>query len=210
MKKFSAFALSMILAAGLAQAAVAAPKKPAKKAAKPAAAVVAVSLKAAPGAVLTVNGDSTMHKWKADAMALSITAELVKPGDVLAVIQAQGLSKLLLVAEAASLKSNEGKSMDKNMHKAMDAKDFPEIRFALASYELKGDQVAAKGSLSIHGQSRDVVLPGTVTAKAGGANVKGSYSFKMSEFGIKPPVMMMGTIKVADDLRIDYDFTLVP
>ena len=218
MQKRSLFAMTLLLSAALAQAAVTAPAKPAaKKAAKPAAAAkapakaaVAIPLKAAAGTQLTVNGDSTMHKWKADAQDVVITAEQVKAGDLLAAVQGQGLAKLQLVAKAGSLKSNEGKSMDKNMHKAMEAEKFPEISFALAGYELKGDEVAAKGTLTIHGTAKEVVLPGKVSAKDGGVNVKGSYDLKMSDYGIKPPVMMMGTIKVADALTIAYDFTLVP
>jgi polyisoprenoid-binding protein YceI len=200
MKKnlFSVLSLSALLAAGL-QAAPAAAAK-----AEPRA------LKAADGASLVVAGDSTLHKWKANATELKIEAELSKPGEVLAAIQAQGLSKLELVAQSAALKSEEGKSMDKNMHKAMNVKEHAEIRFSLTGYELKDGVVAAAGQLSIHGQTRDVVLPGSVTAKAGGVNVKGSYDLKMSDYGIKPPVMMMGTIRVADALTISYDFDLLP
>jgi polyisoprenoid-binding protein YceI len=89
-------------------------------------------------------------------------------------------------------------------------KQHPEIRFSLTGYELKDGAVAAAGQLSIHGQTRDVVLPGSVTAKANGVNVKGSYGLKMSDYGIKPPVMMLGTIRVADALTISYDFDLLP
>jgi hypothetical protein len=203
MKKTPLFILSLALSAGLLAGGDA-------KAVKADAASAARALKAAEGALLVVAGDSTLHKWKANATELKIEAELSKPGAVLAAVQAQGLNKLELVAQAGGLKSEEGKSMDKNMHKAMNVKEHPEIRFSLQSYELKDGVVAAAGQLSIHGQTRDVVLPGSVTAKAGGVNVKGSYGLKMSDYGIKPPVMMMGTIRVADALTISYDFDLLP
>lgn len=166
-------------------------------------------LKAAQGARLVVNGDSTLHKWQADATELSIQGGLDKPGEPLAAIQAQGLRSLELVAQVKGLKSKD-KGLDRNMHKAMDADRHPEIRFSLSGYTLKGDQVEAKGTLSIHGQSREVALPGTVTAKDGGVRVRGSYGLKMTDYGIKPPAMMMGTIRTADEVTISYDFTLQP
>jgi polyisoprenoid-binding protein YceI len=100
--------------------------------------------------------------------------------------------------------------MDKNMHKALEAAQFAEIRFKLDAYELQGATVTAKGSLTIHGVSKPVALPGTLSAKDGGLAVKGRYDLKMSDYGVKPPVMMMGTVRVADSVGIDYDFVLLP
>lgn len=193
------FAISSFASPGLAAA------KPTAKAAP-----VTVTLTADAGAKLTVTGTSTLHGWHADAMDLTITAELNKGGDVLAAIQAQGLSKLSLVAGAGTLHSPEGKSMDHNIAKALEADQFPDIRFSLSSYELQGTSVTAKGTLSIHGQSKDVTLPGSLTVKDGTVAVKGSIAFKMTDYGVKPPSAMLGAIRAGDAITIDYDFTLVP
>lgn len=200
-----------IFSAFFAVTCLAAPAPPAAPAAKAAAKVGAapVALKAADGAKLVVNGDSTLHKWHADALELSVTAALAKDGELLPALKAGELVQLELLAKAGSLKSNEGKSMDKNMHKALEAGAYPDISFSLASYEVKGDEVSAKGTLSIHGTPKEVLLSGVLTAKEGGAvNVKGSYDLLMSDYGVKPPVMMLGTVKVKDALTITYDFDL--
>lgn len=196
------FALSSLAVPMLAASAAA---KPVAKAAP-----VTVALKAADGAKLTVTGTSTIHGWHADALAVTITAELNKGGDILTAIQTQGLSKLELVAGAGTLHSPEGKSMDHNIAKALEADKFPSISFSLSSYELQGTTVTAKGTLSIHGQSKDVELPGTLIAKDGGVAVKGSLAFKMTDYGVKPPTAMLGAIRSGDAITIDYDFTLLP
>lgn len=196
--------------------AVAAAKPAAKapaKAAKPAAqaATAPVALKASEASVVKVLGDSTLHKWDAKASVLSITGELApKAGSLLEQVKAGALSKLALVIAVEGLKSNEGKSMDKNMHKALESDKFKEISFNMTGYSVAGDVVTAKGSLSIHGVAKDVELKGTLSAKGDAINVKGSFDSMMNDWGVKPPVMMMGTVRVADKISIEYDFDLAP
>jgi polyisoprenoid-binding protein YceI len=152
-------------------------------------------------------GDSTMHKWEANATALTVSAE-IKAGDLLAEVKAGALSKLTLVIGVDGLQSTESKSMDKNMHKAMESDAAPQITFSMKSYALEGETVTAKGSLSIHNVAKDVELKGVLTSKDGALQVKGSYDLLMSDYGVKPPVMMLGTVKVKDAVTIAYQFDL--
>lgn len=173
---------------------------------------------AAPGAPVALKslsptvkilGDSTMHKWEANAGSLTVTAEgAFKDGALLPQVEAGALGKLRLAIKVDSLQSTESKSMDKNMHNAMESDKAPEVTFSLVSYTVAGDEVTAKGSLSIHGVAKDVALTGKLSAKGEGVEVKGSYDLLMSDYGIKPPVMMLGTIKVKDSVSIVYDFDL--
>jgi polyisoprenoid-binding protein YceI len=214
MKTLRSLLCTTLLIPALALAAPAAKTAKARKAAKAPVAAAAPAgprvLHAAPGASLQILGDSTLHGWKASASSLTITGSLNKPGEPLAAAQAQGLSSLELACGVTGLHSGEGSGMDKNMVKTLEASQFPEIRFKLSSYELKDGAVTAKGDLSIHGVSKTVELPGTVSAKDGGLAVKGHYGLKMSDYGVKPPVMMMGTVRVKDDVDIAYDFVLIP
>lgn len=210
--RFFVSAAILTLAGALAAAPAKAPKAKAPKASKPAAAAPAAvrALHLAPGASLKILGDSTLHKWEAQATSLTITGELNKAGEPLAAATDQGLDKLSLAALVDGLKSGEGSGMDKNMHKALESDKFAVISFTLKSYELKAGAVTAKGDLSIHGVSKAVELPGTVSAKDGGLAVKGQVTLTMSDYGVKPPVMMMGTVRVKDQVTIAYDFVLVP
>lgn len=156
-----------------------------------------------------IEGDSTMHKWEASAAAATVTAAVLPSAQGLAAsIGKQGLQSLVLVVGVDSLASPEGSGMNKNMHKAMESDKFPEIRFSVRSYALQGASVTAQGDLNIHGQSKPVSLTGQISDANGGVEVKGSYPLVMSDYGIKPPVMMLGTIRVADKVTIVYDFKL--
>jgi len=156
-----------------------------------------------------IQGTSTLHGWQASARAITVTAS-IKPGGsgLLDEVSKKGLASLDLVLGVDSLKSTESKSMDKNMRHDMDSDKFPEIRFSMKSYKLKGLNVTAQGDLSIHGTTKPVTLTGLLASKAGGLLVTGNYPLLMSAYGIKPPVMMFGTVKVADPVKIVFSFLL--
>lgn len=203
-------AAALIFVASLpAHGAPAGPRAKAKAKAKPAAAVPVIQqLKAAQGSSLKVLGDSTLHKWEASASQLSISASADGSGELLALAEKGGLKSLELKAAVEGLLSNENESMNKNMYKAMESVKFPEISFVMSGYDIKGDEVTARGSLTIHGVSKEVELKGRLSGKDGSLEVKGSFPMLMSDFGVKPPVMMLGTVRVADKISIAYDFSL--
>jgi hypothetical protein len=162
-------------------------------------------------ASLEVRGNSTLHKWTLKTATAELKAD-VDPGaaplwDRVARGKLKGLKLSLPVK---SLRSDEGTGMDKNTLAALEAEKFPAISFAMGPYAMKGAAVLAHGTLSIHGVSRDVALPGTLTAQARTLELKGSYDLLMSDYGIKPPVMMLGTVRVADKVTVVYDFVMQP
>jgi hypothetical protein len=170
----------------------------------------AQALTASAKAGLKILGDSTLHHWDVSATQMQISAvEEDKPGSLLDQVKAGSVSAVELTVTVEGLKSSESASMDKNMYKAMESSKFPLVRFSLKSYQIKDGQVAAKGVLSIHGVSKDVSMTASVALKDGQLGVKGSYDLLMSDYGIKPPVMMLGTVRVADKVSIVFD-TLVP
>ena len=198
------------LALALAMPAYAAKPK-SKPKAVPAAVAAPQILAATADSSLEILGDSTLHKWEAKAGKLFIGASLSPGAPSLFNGIEKGLLKgLSLSAEVAGLKSNESEKMDKNMRSAMESGKFTAVTFVMSGYELKGDEVLARGSLTIHGVSKDVELTGKISAKGEGVSVQGHFELLMSAYGIKPPVMMLGTVRVADKVSIAYDFTLKP
>lgn len=158
---------------------------------------------------LEVQGDSTLHKWTAQATKLSISATAkAGKGDLLSQVKAGGVTSLDITVLVEGLQSNEGAKMNKNMYSNMESTKFPDVHFSLKSYEVKDGVVNAKGALTIHGVSKDIEISGTILAKDGVVTVKGSYDLLMSEYGIKPPVMMLGTVRVKDSVKIVFDYVL--
>jgi hypothetical protein len=61
--------------------------------------------------------------------------------------------------------------------------------------------LSIQGELEVHGQTRQV----RVTAVQEQGHYKGSTSLKQSEFGIAPISIAGGTVKVKDEMKIDFD-----
>ena len=173
------------------------------------------------GSVLWLEGTSTMHDYESKTSALKLTlsreAAQADPADAAALeawLKAGGLKGLDLVVPVTTMRSSKD-GLDKNMFKALKTNEFPDIRFQMSGSEFgvaRGDTlpVSAKGTLSIAGQQRAVTVQGHLVRAGDGVWLEGSHPMKMSEFGIKPPKMMMGTIKVHDPVVVRYRLLLVP
>jgi polyisoprenoid-binding protein YceI len=98
----------------------------------------------------------------------------------------------------------------------MNGEKFPDVVYHLSHYELtKGmpdGVLTAKcsGDLTIAGQTKSVTMDVEFRLGSDGAAVKGSYTLEMSDYGIKPPTLMLGAIKVRDPVTIRFDLLLKP
>jgi polyisoprenoid-binding protein YceI len=61
--------------------------------------------------------------------------------------------------------------------------------------------LTVRGQLSLHGHTRPVVVK--VSGQQG--HYKGSTSLKQTDFGITPISIAGGTVKVKDEITIDFD-----
>ena len=156
---------------------------------------------------VSFDGDSTLHAFHCKSEETQILARTSRGGALLDTLRAGGLESLAIKVPVKSLKSGKG-GLDKNMYKAMNEKDYPLIRFEMDRYSIEGGKVNVWGVLEIHGQSKEVALQGELDGGAGEIHVKGSYEMLMSDYGIKPPVMMLGTIKTADKVVVHYEYSL--
>ena len=105
--------------------------------------------------------------------------------------------------------------MDNNTYKALATGKNPNISFVLLSgnvtsvgantYQLKG-----VGKLTIAGTTKQTDLE--VTLKYNPADKSftctGTKKFKMTEYGVKPPSVMLGTIKTGDAISISYNLNI--
>jgi polyisoprenoid-binding protein YceI len=64
------------------------------------------------------------------------------------------------------------------------------------------------GPLTIAGQSRDVTINGTAVRENGRLRVTGSKQLTMTEFGVQPPRLMAGTMRVHAPVTIGFDVVL--
>ena len=86
--------------------------------------------------------------------------------------------------------------------KVLDVAQFSEIAFHSTSIEPKGpDQWSVQGELSLHGQTHPV----TVDVNGAKGHYRGSARFHQTEFGITPVSIAGGSIKVKDEVKIEFD-----
>ncbi|HMK30011.1 MAG TPA: YceI family protein [Terriglobales bacterium] len=93
----------------------------------------------------------------------------------------------------------------------LDAEHYPEIRFRSLSVEPRGSgadkqEWLVKGELMLRGQTRPMALHVIET--------KGRYfvttSLKQRDFGIQPISIAGGTVKVKDEITIEFQVALMP
>ncbi|BDD03061.1 YceI family protein [Aureibacter tunicatorum] len=150
-----------------------------------------------------VIGTSTLHDWECVSETSSI--------DMLANVedgQLSSIESLVFQISSESLKSGK-KSMDKNVYDALKTKKHKTIDFKLTEVKsISGTEVKAEGVLTIAGASKNVVLNATVVPNANGVDLKTSYTFNMSDFGIDPPTAMLNTIKTGDEVTVEFSANL--
>jgi hypothetical protein len=88
----------------------------------------------------------------------------------------------------------------------LDVEHFPEISFRSTAITKTGDaHWEVRGNLNLHGKNQPVVV--VVSLEAG--HYRGSASFKLSNFGISPIRIAGGTVKVKDEVKIEFDIVPV-
>jgi polyisoprenoid-binding protein YceI len=84
----------------------------------------------------------------------------------------------------------------------LDQDRYSEITFRSTKVEQKSDgEISVSGNLMLHGQTRPI----NVRVLSNQLHYRGSTTLKQTEFGIKPITVAGGTIKVKDEIRIDFD-----
>ena len=84
----------------------------------------------------------------------------------------------------------------------LDVARFPAIAFASTTIEPSGtDRWQVTGRLTIHGQARTIRF---AVARVNG-RYRGDVAIKQRDFGIEPIRVAGGTVKVKDELRVQFD-----
>jgi len=87
----------------------------------------------------------------------------------------------------------------------LDVGHFPDIRFQSTSVEPKGPgHWIVHGNLALHGTDRPIA----VEVDLKGEKYQGSASLKQTDFGITPVTVAGGTVKVKDEVKIEFEIVL--
>jgi polyisoprenoid-binding protein YceI len=100
--------------------------------------------------------------------------------------------------------------MREHLLEAMRAEEFPEITFRLEGYEASGQGAVATGSLTILDDTRPVSFPVSLTPSGSGVQIEGELGLDMTTYGVEPPVVMLGLLRVRPQIRIEFSGTVMP
>jgi len=154
---------------------------------------------------VTVKGTSTMHDWESNVEKLECkTAYKIKNNELI------NIEDAILKVTVKSIKSTKGKIMDNKTYEAFDSEKHPFIIFTLRSEKINSSNLTVNltGTLEMAGVTQPIDLVASYRILANGDfQIIGNKNVKMSDYKMTPPKAMMGTIKVGDEVNINFDIT---
>ena len=131
--------------------------------------------------------------------------------------QAPEQSSVRLEIDAASLAmSSDANEKDRReiermmREEVLETERFPQIRFASSGMEasqLAEGMYTMKilGTLSLHGEERDVVIPCTAMIDPERLRANGEFSIRQTDYRIRLVSVAGGTLKLKDELKFQFD-----
>jgi polyisoprenoid-binding protein YceI len=175
----------------------------------------AVRLRLEPGSEVTVEGTSTMHAYHCTTNKIMAYVD-VDPGytkDLTKIAKPIVSVKVNIVVN--TLKCGNG-TMDKNLYSTLNADKNPIISYTLSGYDILNGLSSSfaantKGTLKISGTEKLVDMKVNASRLAEGkVTAEGEQSLLMTDFGIKPPSFMLGTLKVGNEVKVKFNLKAGP
>jgi len=119
----------------------------------------------------------------------------------------------------ASIDASTVKKVNQNMlgNEILDVQRFPEAGLAKASLK-KTDRQSSRGlpeyqlegDFTLHGTTRHLVIPCDLEIKDGWYHIRGKFTIRQTDYGIKPYSKAFGAVGIKDELVIQGDLWVVP
>ena len=157
---------------------------------------------------ITIAGTSTVRSWTC-AVAPAVDVTMTAAGAEALLRGERAVETVNVTVQVAEVDCNNGK-MNDHLRKALKAEAHPTIRYELSTYDVtdtaEGASVSAQGELTIAGATQPVVMAITlVRDEDGSVRARGEHQVVMPQFGVKPPSLMLGTMKVGEKVTITFD-----
>lgn len=153
------------------------------------------------GSTIKVDGSSNRSDWSVEATSFSGTFTLAEGSPT-----EGGLS-----IPVRDMKSGRSLIMDRLMHGAFEADANPEISFTMES-AVPADEEGwwnVTGQLTMAGTSNPVTVSLEQQGDVGRTvRYVGSHDLKMTDYGMKPPTAMFGSLHTSEDVTIHFDLLL--
>ena len=169
-----------------------------------------IRLAVAPESKLWIEGGSNLHGWSCKASSIDAMIDVDE-----AFLKSNSptlLKKVQVKVPVRNLKCGHG-GMDNNLYKALKADDAPDISYILGTFDVvpgASDAFTVKsvGTLKIAGTEKTVNMDVTASKQPDGSlRAEGELPLLMTDFGVKPPTAMLGTLRT--DNKVTVKFTLL-
>jgi polyisoprenoid-binding protein YceI len=175
----------------------------------------AVRLRLEPGSEVTVEGTSTMHAYhcKTDKIMAYVDVDPGYTKDLTKIAKPIVSVKVNIVVN--TLKCGNG-TMDKNLYSTLNAEKNPLITYTLSGYDILNGLSSSfaantKGSLKISGTEKLIDMKVNASRLSEGkVTAEGEQTLLMTDFGIKPPSFMLGTLKVGNEVKVKFNLKAGP
>jgi polyisoprenoid-binding protein YceI len=167
-----------------------------------------------PESKLWIEGTSNLHGWSCNAEKFEAAIELDAAAVAeLATATPKALKRVEVKVPVKALKCGHG-GMDDNLYKALKADDKSEISYILATFdaapgEAEGFTLKTSGTLAIAGKENKLTMDVVATRLPDGTvKATGMVPIKMTDYGIKPPTAMFGTLRTGDEVKVNFALTV--
>ncbi len=155
---------------------------------------------------ILIKGTSSLHDWQVEGSTVngSISADPATWR-----IAGDGTANLSASIPVSSIKSEHAR-MDRIMRDTLKSAKNPDITYQLTSASRtsgSGDSfvVHTNGKLTIAGTTRDLVMDVTAThTNDKRYTMTGEVPIRMTDYGFKPPVAMLGTLRTGNDVKVSF------
>lgn len=160
---------------------------------------------------VTIDGTSNLRDWKENVGQVSgvMEAEVNPDGSI-------NLAAIRICMDVLSIRSDMGRVMDSKTYEALKADVHPEILFTLnVPLRLTPGRdreiaIPVKGNLSLAGVSRPVTMQvRTFEINGGSVQFEGYENLKMTDFGVRPPSALFGTMRASPDITIHFNTNFI-
>lgn len=157
---------------------------------------------------MTVQGSSSLHEWESDVTKAEARANVTIQDK-----QLKEIKDVTVKIPVTGIKSTKGKTMDNKTYEAFDSGKNPNIQYKLTSAKITASgaeyTIVANGNLTMAGTTKPVELTAKAKVLANGdVQITGLRKLNMKDFNMVPPTAVMGTIKVGEEVTVNFNITL--
>lgn len=165
-----------------------------------------------PQSRLWIDGTSTIRSFTCKAGEVNALVEVNGANAIPSLLTGEkGVKTVQVTVPAEKMDCGNGK-MNDHMRNALKVTENPTITFNLTTYDVTknadGISGTINGTLDLGGVKKPISLQATGANEGGMLHVNGVYELKMTDYGLKPPTLMFGRIKVGETVKVGFDLLL--